>query len=567
MPMSNIALSRISLLRDADGAYSQGSEEDAIFLSTEAMCAGIHQKFDTQSRKLPHNENTLASLVNDLGAEIKHDVSESDLKAGFTKLHKCCRELPKQWTVIQIHKVYTPRWNLLTHKELLEEKTAVELILFTYPNSEVLNDKPILIRLEPPDESDFFPLLSSIPVKLKRHLKKEIESGTMRQEEMESYIGTIIDRLIAWLGPWVAVFSGKFISSMDEQMEGDIFNRVEDFCITNKRSKKEQVLISLIARRLDLLDVKAIYRFCCDVIRQRRETQKKLFSFLVKLKHNKFDTNQMFGCSPCLMVVDELLDGYPWEMVNTMQEFSRLGSFRLLWQLYRTHKANIAKGYLQVAVKNCHNIINPDKTLIKMSTRLQAFYKEWYPNFKLIVDEPPTDAQFTSILHEADVMIYNGHGSGLQFLDGDTIIQHDIRSLIFLFGCDSVRLFPNGLFNEMSGSHLYYNIAKCATVVGALWVLTDFYTDYYSILLVSGWIPTTNVALRDYSVLDLDPTAFKNGKFVLGNKQSVKPPEHCDDSLLQLMALFRRRKWLPKRIRCAMVCRGLPVINSNYFES
>lgn len=108
---------------------------------------------------------------------------------------------------------------------------------------------------------------------------------------------------------------------------------------------------------------------------------------------------------------------------------------------------------------------------------------------------------------------YNGHGSGLQFIDGDTIVQHDIKSLIFLFGCDSVRLFPNGLFSEMSGSHLYYNIAKCATVIGALWVLTDFYTDYYSILLVSGWIPTTNPTYRDYSVLDMDSTAFKNGAF------------------------------------------------------
>lgn len=40
-----------------------------------------------------------------------------------------------------------------------------------------------------------------------------------------------------------------------------------------------------------------------------------------------------------------------------------------------------------------------------MSTRLQAFYKEWYPDFKLIVDKPPTDTEFTAILHEADVMM------------------------------------------------------------------------------------------------------------------------------------------------------------------
>ncbi|XP_053696023.1 uncharacterized protein LOC128743458 [Sabethes cyaneus] len=532
------------------------------------MCTGIHQKFDHFCRKLPHNENTLTSMLTDLSSEAKSDDSTdtTELNAGFQEIHNCCRELPEQWTVFQIHKTYTPRWNLLTHQELMEEKTAVELILFTYPNAEILNDKPILIRLQPPEDPDFFPLMSSIPVQLKSRLKKEIDSGLMRTEEMETFIETIIDRLIDWLGPWVVLFSGKFISRKEQQMEADIFNRVEDFCITNKRSKKEQVLISLIARRLDMVDQKAIYRFCCDVINQNRDAQKKLFSFLVKLKHNKFDTGAAFGCHPCLMVVDELLDGYPWEMVNTKQSFSRLGSFRLLWQLYQSHKARISKGYLNVAAKNCHSIINPDKTLTKMSTRLQAFYREWYPDFKLVVDKPPTETEFSAILHEADVMIYNGHGSGLQFIDGDTIIQHDIKSLIFLFGCDSVRLFPNGLFSEMSGSHLYYNIAKCATVVGALWVLTDFYTDYYSILLVSGWIPTTNPSLRDYSVLDMDSTAFKNGTFVLGSKPPPKMQEHCDDNLLELMALFRRQKRLPKRIRCAMVCRGLPVINSNFFE-
>lgn len=75
-----------------------------------------------------------------------------------------------------------------------------------------------------------------------------------------------------------------------------------------------------------------------------------------------------------------------------------------------------------------------------------------------------------------------------------------------------MRLAANGLFSEMNGSHLYYNTAKCPTVVGALWVLTDFYTDYYSILLVGAWIPTENPKLRNHNVLELDPNAFKNGK-------------------------------------------------------
>ncbi|XP_055644300.1 uncharacterized protein LOC129780260 [Toxorhynchites rutilus septentrionalis] len=562
LPKHNTALMRVALQREAARSYREKRESDAISYSAEALCVEIHRKFDNHSRKLTVNVS-LGSLVDEIELTESNEAECYEPAEGFERILQCCRQLPEQWTVFQIHKTYTPRWNQLTHQQLLEEKTSLEIVLFTYPNSELLDGRPVLIRLEPPEDPEFFPLVSSIPVKIKGLLTDEINTGSMRQEEMDTIIGNVINRLAGWLGPWIVLFSGKFSSPKDQQLEAEIFNRVEDFSITNKLSKRDQILISLVARRLDMISMEAIYRFCCEMVRSESQL-KELFRFLSVLKESKFGANQSFSCFPCLMIVDELLDSYPWEMMNTNQEFSRLGSFRILRQLYETHKDGIKNGYLRVSAKNCHNIINPDKSLVKMSARLQAFYKQWYPEFKLIVDQPPTDSEFTSILHEADVMIYNGHGSGLQFIDGDTILQHDIKSLIFLFGCDSVRLFPNGLFSEMSGSHLYYNIAKCAAVVGALWVLTDFYTDYYSILLVANWIPTASPSLRDYSVYDLDPTAFKHGTLQLVKKSKLQCRELGDDNLLALMTQFRRRNRLPKRIRCAMVCRGLPVINSTF---
>lgn len=46
-----------------------------------------------------------------------------------------------------------------------------------------------------------------------------------------------------------------------------------------------------------------------------------------------------------------------------------------------------------------------DNNLAKMSVRLQAFYKEWYQDFKLTIDSPPTDSEFGTILRETDVMM------------------------------------------------------------------------------------------------------------------------------------------------------------------
>ncbi|XP_058454314.1 uncharacterized protein LOC131432196 isoform X2 [Malaya genurostris] len=514
----NIALYHPKLLREADRALRDGREKDAIYYATEALCAGIHNKFDNVGRKLPQNESSLVSLL----CQLKNDsivTSEKNPTDGFESIYQRCKQVPEQWSIVQINKSYTPHWNVLTHRQLLQENTSIDIVLFTYPNSEIMDNRPIMIRIDPPNDPDFYSNLSLIPEKVKHYLIEEIRTGVLRHEEIEAYITSAIDRLTSWLGPWIVLFSGKFSSTKNQQLESEIFNRVEDFCILNKHSKRNQLLISLVARRLDMIDQEAIYRFSCEMTK-----------------------------------------------VNTNQEFSRLGSFRILWQLYIAHHTAMSGGYLRLPAKKCHTIINPDNSLPKMSARLRTFYKEWYPDFKLIADQPPADGEFTKILQEADVMIYNGHGSGLQFIDGDTILQHDIKSLIFLMGCDSVRLHSNGLFSEMTGSHLYYNIGKCAAVVGSLWVLTDFYTDYYSILLVAGWIPTANPKFRDYSVIDLDPTAFKHGMLQWKKLSGSTLDEHCDDNLLRLLTVFRRRKWLPKRIRYAMVCRGLPVVNATYSD-
>ncbi|XP_055601519.1 separin [Uranotaenia lowii] len=555
MSLSKSGVYKTVLLRKATQAYDDSRESDAIFYSTQALCYDFHAKFDAESRRLTTRDVDLTKLLDDL--ILPADAKEPDPVEGFNQLRDRCQQLPEQWTVLQINKSYTPRWNLLTHNGMLEESTSVDITLLSYSNSEVLDGKPLMVRLEPPEEKDFFPLVSSIPVRVKSTITQEINSGDRKQDEIESFIENVIERLTAWLGPWIALLSGKFISPKDQQFEAEIFNRVEDFCIVHNRSKRDQVLISLIARRLDILKSESIYQFCCHIANDRDDLR-EMYNFLTKLKASKFEPDRHLNCYPCLLLVDELLDGYPWEMMNTQQEFTRLGSFRMLWQLYETHKHSIKNGYLRVQTKTCHSIINPDKNLEKMSVRLQTFYKEWFPDFKLIVDQPPTNLEFSHILTEADVLIYNGHGSGLQFVEGDAILQCNIKSVVFLFGCDSVRLFPRGLFREMTGSHLYYNVARCPVVVGALWVMTDFYTDYYSILLVGSWISTEKSKNEMQSVFDLDPHAFKHGTLQI--KQLS--PDNGDENLLAIMADMRRRKLFKKRISCAMVCRGLPAINA-----
>lgn len=101
----------------------------------------------------------------------------------------------------------------------------------------------------------------------------------------------------------------------------------------------------------------------------------------------------------------------------------------------------------------------------------------------------------------------------MQFLHGETLMQRDINCVTFLFGCDSVRLYSNGLFTEMTGSHLYYNAARCPAVIGALWVLTDMFTDIFSMLLVGNWIPSTNPQFKKQNISCIDTFALKAGQW------------------------------------------------------
>lgn len=55
---------------------------------------------------------------------------------------------------------------------------------------------------------------------------------------------------------------------------------------------------------------------------------------------------------------------------------------------------------------------------------------------------------------------FAGHGSGLQHILFRKIMKKKIKTVMFLFGCDSVRLHSTGLYSEMLGPHMYFLAAK-----------------------------------------------------------------------------------------------------------
>ena len=114
-----------------------------------------------------------------------------------------------------------------------------------------------------------------------------------------------------------------------------------------------------------------------------------------------------------------------------------------------------------------------------------------------IISRAPSEKEFESCLREHDLMLYFGHGSGAQFVRSKAVrrLYMDAQSgkgnksgcaTVFLFGCSSVHLSDNGIY-EPSGMLASYLTAGAPAVVGMLWDVTDKDCDRLAVKAGELW--------------------------------------------------------------------------------
>jgi separase len=81
------------------------------------------------------------------------------------------------------------------------------------------------------------------------------------------------------------------------------------------------------------------------------------------------------------------------------------------------------------------------------------------------------------------------------------MVQQKMKAITFLFGCSSTKLISQGLNSKMLGSHSNFHAAACPALVGALWIVTDFHTDYMATYLLSTWL--NSPAKNSWASVDL----------------------------------------------------------------
>ncbi|XP_060536236.1 uncharacterized protein LOC132708126 [Cylas formicarius] len=488
------------------------------------------------------------------------------------------QELPKEWTIVQ-----------LTSSNI----TAAE-VNNNDPSKYVMN--PLCISVFNCGQTTVDPFLITVPeprdpvrgniVNLVEQLMSIVEenrkilTSTMglnrfstyekkiayyqQRKSIENDLKMLIkDMEILWLQHWRCLLIGK---SVDMMVDINLKQEIDEFL--NKKmnqvqwSSKSKAIFYYATKaspHLTLLDLKNIVDYCCESAVDKHSTQ-ELIRFFKHLgnKYHLADTTNIQH--PVILVVDEILDIFPWEMMDVIQDnpVCRMPSLHFIYFIYKTYESEIEDGHKIVTqYKRGTFVVNPDRDLEKMEIRIMNFYKYWVPDWRGTSDRRPTGDEFLELIMNTDIFAYNGHGNGSHIMSTEKVQRMFVNAVVLLFGCGSSQISRLGPQTEPYGSYHMYLIARCPCVVGMLWEVTDLDTDVLTAEFVSRWIPSTAPVHWKYVTNKNEwKKAQKNVDF--HNETKVNGEGLHNPELLR--ALCQSKKCSDYFItRAACVVRGIPM--------
>ncbi|KAH5055187.1 separase [Parastagonospora nodorum] len=205
-----------------------------------------------------------------------------------------------------------------------------------------------------------------------------------------------------------------------------------------------------------------------------------------------------------ILILDNNLHGFPWESLPCLEKLSisRLPSLAALRERLlvarpcNDHTQQPPGHYIRVGCGGT-SILNPGGDLSHTSKTLQPRLDELQGPWTHIANRAPTEKEFEDSLRENELVLYFGHGSGAQFVRSKAVRRlypgqqddHNQKpgcATTFLFGCSSVHLTENGIY-EPSGMLASYLTAGAPAVVGMLWDVTDKDCDRFAIKAGELW--------------------------------------------------------------------------------
>lgn len=202
------------------------------------------------------------------------------------------------------------------------------------------------------------------------------------------------------------------------------------------------------------------------------------------------------GLEHIVLVLDRNTQAFPWESIPCLrqQSVSRVPSLSILSQLLREHyqpEVDPVWPVVQVSLEEkssdsgCYYILNPSRDLPKTQERFENKLTN-LRGWSGLVAQEPTETELVGMLESGKLVVYIGHGSGLQYIRAAKIKALKRCCATLLLGCSSGALEEAGDYDPW-GTPMTYMIAGCPMLLANMWDVTDKDIDLFSTCMLERW--------------------------------------------------------------------------------
>lgn len=226
-----------------------------------------------------------------------------------------------------------------------------------------------------------------------------------------------------------------------------------------------------------------------------------------------------------ILLLDKNLHMLPWESMPCLEKLSisRLPSLaalreRLLAARASRSSSEAPAGHYISVEGGGTTILNPAGDLAHTSKTIKPHLDTLPGPWKHFIDRAPSEKDFESALRDDNLVLFFGHGCGSRYVRSKSVrrlyrnaedsadADKPACATTFLFGCSSVHLSDNGIY-EPSGMLASYLTAGAPAVLGMLWDVTDKDCDRFAIKVGELWGLWSDA--KDENVVEPPPTVKK----------------------------------------------------------